>query len=541
MFYIKFILSFIVLFNNGFTNSLTNGFIIKKIYDDKVFYNFVAYDNDLYVSSNKGIFIVNSAEDNLTLFDASITGPINSIFEKNNNFIVKFIKSPIAYPELINKTTTDFAYLDNDLYLIARGQLLIYNSLTYSFKPFGSVRSISENAVGSYSGVYINGNKLNTITYTDGQIKEFDSITFICYNGLVSYKNNTETMLYNNDNSIRTKGEYGRISNIYAIGNSKYLVISGKGVYNYDYESNVFKLIYNAQNEIIPIRNKINERIKDRKEFHFIDNKRYISINVNTNKIDVIDQDIAHQINDILESDINGNDFYAISKNNLLVKFKRTKEGLELSKETPINSTAHTISDYNNLIFLAGNNGLSIFEKTKEKIIDNYIVDEFNRAAVYKQNNKISFGSIHGVYSIDNVLDFERNLIFKDYKINSQKPYLYFIALIFIFVLLIIIKKLTKRNISDDQLISNIKNFINKNLSSATLKMLESEFNLDYNDINSINKNFKPAKYIKKQRLELTKKMLLNSNSISAISKRTGYSETYLLKNKYKFINKGGF
>jgi hypothetical protein len=30
----------------------------------------------------------------------------------------------------------------------------------------------------------------------------------------------------------------------------------------------------------------------------------------------------------------------------------------------------------------------------------------------------------------------------------------------------------------------------------------------------------------------------LNSNSISAISKRTGYSETYLLKNKYKFINK---
>ena len=538
MFYIKFILSFIVLFNNGFTNSLTNGFIIKKIYDDKVFYNFVAYDNDLYVSSNKGIFIVNSAEDNLTLFDASITGPINSIFEKNNNFIVKFIKSPIAYPELINKTTTDFAYLDNDLYLIARGQLLIYNSLTYSFKPFGSVRSISENAVGSYSGVYINGNKLNTITYTDGQIKEFDSITFICYNGLVSYKNNTETMLYNNDNSIRTKGEYGRISNIYAIGNSKYLVISGKGVYNYDYESNVFKLIYNAQNEIIPIRNKINERIKDRKEFHFIDNKRYISINVNTNKIDVIDQDIAHQINDILESDINGNDFYAISKNNLLVKFKRTKEGLELSKETPINSTAHTISDYNNLIFLAGNNGLSIFEKTKEKIIDNYIVDEFNRAAVYKQNNKISFGSIHGVYSIDNVLDFERNLIFKDYKINSQKPYLYFIALIFIFVLLIIIKKLNKKHISDDQLISNIKNFINKNLSSATLKMLESEFNLDYNDINSINKNFKPAKYIKKQRLELTKKMLLNSNSISAISKRTGYSETYLLKNKYKFINK---
>ena len=535
MSHIKYIIGFIVLFSN---NLSSNNYTIYKIYDDKIFYNFVNYENELYVSSNDGIHKINVSGDNLILFDAAISGPINTIFERNNNFKIKFIELPNVYPNLYAKAITDFAYLDNNLYVIARGKLLIYNNLKYSFNSIGSVRSITNNAVGSYSGVYIKGNKLNKITYTDGQIREFDSITFVCYNGLLGYKDNIETKLYNNDNSIRTKGEYGNLSDIYALDNSEYLVISDKGIFKYDYEKNIFDLIYTSQNKVIPIRNKIESRIKDRGEFHFIDNKKYISLNVKDNKIDVIESDIKYEIKDILESDINGNDFYAISKNNLLVSFKRTKKGLELSKETPINSTAHTISDYNNLIFLAGNNGLSIFEKTKEKIIDNYIVDEFNRAAVYKQNNKISFGSIHGVYSIDNVLDFERNLIFKDYKINSQKPYLYFIALIFIIVLLIIIKKLTKKNISDDQLISNIKNFINKNLSSATLKMLESEFNLDYNDINSINKNFKPAQYIKKQRLELTKKMLLNSNSISAISKRTGYSETYLLKNKYKFINK---
>ena len=520
-------------------SSLNPDFTIKRIYDDKIFYNFVSYENELYISSNKGVFKVNPSAEDLTIYDKSITGPINSIFQKNNNFIVKFTdKSPIVYPELYAKSITDFAYLDNNLFVIARGKLLVYSNLTYSFKSIGSVRSISDNGVGSYAGVYINGNILEKITYTDGQIKEFDSITFVCYNGLLSIKDNIETKLYNNDNSIRTKGEYGAISNIYDIGNSIYLAISDKGIYKYYYKTNTFDLIYTNQDKIIPVRNKIDSRIKDRGEFNFIDNKRYISLNVNNNNLEIIDDNINYEIHDILESDINGNDFYAISKNNLLVSFKRTKKGLELSKETPINSTAHTISDYNNLIFLAGNNGLSIFEKTKEKIIDNYIVDEFNKQAVYKENNKISFGSIHGVYSIDNVLDFERNLIFKDYKINSQKPYLYFIALIFIIVLLIIIKKLNKKHISDDQLISNIKNFINKNLSIATLKMLESEFNLDYNDINSINKNFKPAQYIKKQRLELTKKMLLNSNSISSISKRTGYSETYLLKNKYKFINK---
>jgi len=30
--------------------------------------------------------------------------------------------------------------------------------------------------------------------------------------------------------------------------------------------------------------------------------------------------------------------------------------------------------------------------------------------------------------------------------------------------------------------------------------------------------------------------MLLNKKTISEISEKTGYSETYLLKNKYKFL-----
>ncbi len=462
---------------------------------------------------------------------------LNSIFQKNNNFIVKFTDEiPIVYPELYSESINDFAYLDNTLLVIARGKLLIYNSLTYSFTPFGSVRSISDNAVGTYNGVYINGNKLNTITYTDGQIKEFDSITFICYNGLLTYKDSIETKLYNNDNSIRTKGQYGRMSNIYAIGNGNYLAISDKGIYNYKYASNTFKLIYPAQKEIIPIRNKINERIKDRGEFHFIDNKKYISLNVKDNKIDVIESDIKYEIKDILESDINGNDFYAISKNQLL-HFKRTKDGLKLNKKFLVKSTPHTISDYNNLIFLAGNDGLSIFDKTKQRVIENYIVDEFNSSAVFKNMNSISFGSIHGVYTIDNASDLERKLIFRDFKISDPLRYIYLGVLIFIIIILILFrKKYKKTNVTDEQMIVNIKRFINKNLGNATLKMLESEFQLDYNEMNNLSKEFKPAKYIKESRIELTKKMILSDNSISEISHKTGYSETYLIKNKYKFL-----
>ena len=87
---------------------------------------------------------------------------------------------------------------------------------------------------------------------------------------------------------------------------------------------------------------------------------------------------------------------------------------------------------------------------------------------------------------------------------------------------LLIIKAVKKKIITDDQLVSNIKRFIHGNLNRATLKMLEVEFNLDYYEINSLNKDFKPAQFIKKERSEL--------------ATRTVYSETYLLKNKYKFL-----
>ena len=524
------ILNFILLFNNVFT--------IHEIYEKNIFYNFITYENELYVGSNSGIYKVNSShENNLIHFNKSITGAIKSDFSKNEDFKIKFITPPKIYPDFYSKSVTDYAYLDNMLFVISRGKLLVYDNLNYTFSPYGSVRAIYKNAVGSYNGVFINGNKLNKITYTDGQIREFDSTIFVCYNGLLAYENNRETILYDNDNSIRTKGEYGNISDIILIRNSNYFLISNKGIFNYDYDSNTFDLIYECQNKIIPIKNKIDNRIKDRNEFHFIDNEKYISINTNNFVIKIIDNELNYKISDVLESEINGNYFYAISKNKALLTLKRTVNGLKLIDETSLKLTAHTISDYGDLIFLSGNNGLSIYDKVKKKIIHNYIVDEFNSNAVYKTNKFISFGSIHGLYTINNVKDFQRNLKFNDYKINNQKSNLFVGSIILIIISVLTFWLLRNKNVSDDQVVKKIKYFITKNLSLVTLKMLEIEFSLDYNEINSLDKNFKPAKYIKKQRIDLTKKMLLDNKSISEISNKTGYSETYLIKNKYKFLN----
>ena len=59
---------------------------------------------------------------------------------------------------------------------------------------------------------------------------------------------------------------------------------------------------------------------------------------------------------------------------------------------------------------------------------------------------------------------------------------------------------------------------------------------MDYNAINSLQKGFSPAKFIKQERNNKAKVLFLKDEPISKISTHTGYSESYLLKNKYNFL-----
>ena len=537
MFIIKYILfSFIFFTNNTYT--------IDKVYEGKIFYNFVQYEDELYVSSNKGVFKIESSNNNsLLIFKKDIIGPIKTNFSKNQNYKIKF-QSPVVEikPPTFLNAITDYAFFNNSLFIIRRGKLVSFKKLSYEYSPYESVRSITKNTVGSYNGIFINGKKLKKLKYTDGQIKEFDSITFVCYKGLLSYENNKETIIYRG-NDKRNEKKYGNIYDIFLINHPNYLVVSSNGLYNYNSEKNSFDLIYTSQNEIIPARaNKNDNKIGNNGIFSFVDNNELISINVNTLETKTLGNWLENNVDDILLCDVEPKNIYTISENKYLHYYKMNSDGLELIEKTPINLTAHTISDFGNLIFLSGNNGLSIYDKNKRKMFDGYILDEFNKNAVYKSENEISFGSIHGVYSFKNLKEFSKNLIFTDFKIEKSYKSEFFFFLIALFILItILVKKYNssnKINVSREKLVLNIKNFIQNNLNSVTLKMLEDEFDLAYYEINSLDKDFKPAVFIKNSRKIKAQKMFFDKKSMSEIAQKTGYSETYLLKNKTKFINK---
>ena len=537
MFIIKYILfSFIFFTNNTYT--------IDKVYEGKIFYNFVQYEDELYVSSNKGVFKIESSNNNsLLIFKKDIIGPIKTNFSKNQNYKIKF-QSPVVEikPPTFLNAITDYAFFNNSLFIIRRGKLVSFKKLSYEYSPYESVRSITKNTVGSYNGIFINGKKLKKLKYTDGQIKEFDSITFVCYKGLLSYENNKETIIYRG-NDKRNEKKYGNIYDIFLINHPNYLVISSNGLYNYNSEMNTFDLIYSTQKEIIPARvNKNDNKIGNNGFFSFVDKNELISINVNTLETKTLGNWLENNVDDILLCDVEPKNIYTISENKYLHYYKMNSDGLELIEKTPINLTAHTISDFGNLIFLSGNNGLSIYDKNKRKMFDGYILDEFNKNAVYKSENEISFGSIHGVYSFKNLKEFSKNLIFTDFKIEKSYKSEFFFFLIALFILItIVVKKYNssnKINVSREKLVLNIKNFIQNNLNSVTLKMLEDEFDLAYYEINSLDKDFKPAVFIKNSRKIKAQKMFFDKKSMSEIAQKTGYSETYLLKNKTKFINK---
>ncbi len=533
----KIIIIFVLFFCNY--SFATTNYTINKKYDDNIFYDIVLYQNQVYISSNKGVYVIDPLNGNLILFDETVKGTINSDLTKNPHGLrIKFIDPPIALSETYSETVTDFVYHKKYLYILSKGDLLIYEDKPYVFFPYASVRSISENCVGTYNGVFIDTLKLKKTRYTDGQIREFDSIIFVCYNGLTEFKNNKEKILYENNNSKLNKAEYGLISDIFLIENSNYLVLSSKGIYHYNYNLNSFDLIYSKEKKIIPIKNKIDSRIEFDNEFHFIDDNKYFSLNTKTFKTRILQDDFNFEFKDILECSFDGSLFYAITENKSLLKFNRSENGLELIKKIQLKLLPHTISDNQEFIFLTGNDGLSLFEKSIEKLDSNFIVDEFNTGAVYRSKNDISFGSIHGIYKIegDNNLRsssyFQNTFPKKNHKISIEV----IVILISMILFLIVFKILKRKNLSNEDLVIEIKKYIAKNLSKVTLQTLQDKFDLDYNAINNLQKEFSPAKFIKQERNNKAKDMFLSNMPISKISHHTGYSESYLLKNKYIFL-----
>ena len=129
----KYIFFFSFLFHISSDFRADENFSFKKINSEKIYYNIVLIDDEIYIGSNKGVYIIDKLNEDLSLVKNSIIGPVNSNLEYDESHRIEFISPPRNLTEKYNFSVTDYLYNGNKLYVISKGDLLIFEAHPYKF------------------------------------------------------------------------------------------------------------------------------------------------------------------------------------------------------------------------------------------------------------------------------------------------------------------------------------------------------------------------------------------------------------------------
>ena len=233
---------------------------------------------------------------------------------------------------------------------------------------------------------------------------------------------------------------------------------------------------------------------------------------------------------------------YVLTDQSTIITLHNDIEKVKMINEFELSSNYHTVETFNNYLIISGNNDLSIYDINEDNFFSNIIIDEFNKGAIYKDDESISIGSIHGVYNFSSpdkfIMFLNHNKMIKNVRVSEIN--LNIILVFFITFMLLIIFLFNKKNlvkINNQDMISDIKLFVNQNLNTVTVNSIQSKFGLENSAIYHLNNEFKAGKYIKNRREQKASEMINLKISLNEISKKTGYSLSYLKKNKIKLKN----
>lgn len=521
---LKNILSFFLLWISFFGFTQNYDYELIYIDTDKIYYSIIQKEGALFFGTNLGIYRIDS-ETKLIEYDLSVKGAI----DKNLNpetIRISFITAPKNIPLGEFRTSiTAIQSFQNYVYVISRGKLLIYKNKLYSFTPYESVRSITTNYVGSYNGIYQMDEVLTYPPYTNGQIKEYDDITFICYDGLFAIRGNQQEILYDAPAGNR---KYGAIENIFKLQTSKYIIVSDLGIYIYNLEENSFKMIYDGNYiPIVPVKKTFRNGFEFKTGFWFGQNNNLYSINLSNYEVSTFFSFESQIVDMIAVGDV----IYVLTNDKKITFLYSTTQQKFIVNTIYLESQPHTIEIKRNYLLMSGNKGLSIYDLSENQLYNNVVIDEFNRGAMFKTDNAFSLGSIHGVYRFENI-DLLVDSISSDFvgnEVNYRNDTLLILIVILSgFIVLIYMLNNRRRRYNNQEMVIAIKKYIDANLNKVDVVAICEKFNIDNNLLYHLDSDFKPGDYIKQKRKEKAVELIAKGFSIEKISKATGYSVSYL-------------
>ena len=504
-----------------------------------VFYNIIKTEYDeVFIGSSIGV--LKWTPENLTLKDKSVLGNMKISSKKRNgyyydNALIDEINTSKKFNYLLpaeyNNHEIPFASIDNYLLLVVNGKLYLFNKLNYIKSLKGkSIRSISKNYVGTYTGIYKN-NKLQVDlpNYTNSYIREFGNEVIVNYDG-ISLK---DSIRVTEHRGVIGNFEYDGIDLGYALDVFKfkniYILFTTKGIWRTTFKNKPTKIVEFEEVNRMDIENTpkfidfIESNDKEPPRILFYAEKSLELLNLNNFEATKI-KTILNGAKDIKRRN---NSTYWIDKENLNT-LDTNNQIISLLSNTYDFHTLYPIN--NNLIVLTSDLGLfkfNIQSKELTKVIDN----EFNRLALYQKNDTLYIGGVDGLikYSIKDIIAF------KPIKFNSSIDSLYVTitvlsSIIVILIILYFNKKTVKIEQNTPSIEDQINDYITNNLSSVSVVAIQKEFNISYRQLSNIYKPFGPGKKIQQLRTKKTLKMIAAGDNLNLISNTTGYSIGYIKK-----------
>ena len=506
------------------------------------FYNSIVFNNNLYVGSKDGIFELK--ENELTLYDSSVKGPIRIEGpEIKEGSVVLSLRYNDLLPAYFKNDPSNATSYGNKIYIITNGKLFVFTKNAFKKESVGSVRSISENYIGTYNGVIKKEDNSKIISYTNSYIREFDQATFICWDGLYYITGSTSKDFNNPIYEGISIGDslLGKANDIVEINHPNYILSTDKALYSLNVENETVQKISDQYRNLNFANYPIFIKDKSLSFVLFSHENIIYSLDKKSSEINEL-----YTFNSPVTSFLYGGaEVMYVLLEDRLVKFNPAKneEKVVLDNLTLVND----VGIFKNFVFVTSDEGLHLFDVSSGLFAKNILSTELNKKAFYVNEDNLYLGGVSGLFTFE-ITDLT-NFFLK--KINDpdtkESSFLVFVENLKWPLILLLIGVLITTNlfffkkyrtlqlkstvqVYDNELKYDIEQFIEENLSDINIEKLKSAFKLSnyalYNAMDRIN----PGEVIRRKRISLTKKLRKQGASELEISKQTGFSLSYLKK-----------
>jgi len=513
---------------------------LHSLFSRPFYYNVLkGKDGNIYAGTSEGIYrmdgaVITRVDNREGYLTQDAKGELvidpNGIKYHDLKTFVHLLPFPADNRNEYHAGTTDYFYITSG------GKMHVYEILPYDHAYRNhSVRTISQIFVGTYSGIYYRGQKLDKDVvfpdFTDGYIREYNGKAFICYSDLLVAD------LHQGD-SLPTPGKdqpkmKALVNDVHYSGvYDRYYVACKNQLLEMERSLTSSRPVYVTQEkdwEVVLLG-------EHRNSVYFSYGKDFILYHPRSKEIVVV----ATLPGIILDGHLSTLNHYLLSSEALYVVHSdgRSQKLTDLKK-------AHTLLNLGNSDFaIATDAGLFLYNTVSNKLSELIRGVEFNRRGLYLQGDTLYAGSIDGLYKLD-AKHLEQ--LSDRMQAVSQGPKLpaYMIPLLILLSILTVLfgyllyhsrRRLARiieasgaeapHRITREE----IEAFINNNLAQASVKSIAETFHTNNAQIYALFAPDKPGAIINRLRMDQVMRMRQESKSAREISEVTGFSEYYVRK-----------